>query len=286
MYSVSATVTVWLSGETSGCCFGVWQAQRAIIAVKPFLGWIFFYRFAPSNIIGKLMITAKSVTRKLFRLIRFAVFFFFFSTVLVTIIYRFVRPPVTPLQLIKVAEHIAQGEKVKMSRDWVKLRDISPHMVQAVVAAEDNNFMKHHGFDLEAIKKARELNKKRKNKLGASTISQQTAKNVFLWPDRTWLRKGLEVYFTGLIEIFWGKRRIMEVYLNVIEMGDGIYGVERAAGKYYRKSASDLNRAEAAMIAAVLPNPRRWSPASPTAYIQRKQQRIMRVMNQLEQVKF
>ncbi|KAF5068265.1 Biosynthetic peptidoglycan transglycosylase [anaerobic digester metagenome] len=232
------------------------------------------------------MITAKSFIRKLFRLIRFAVFFFFFSTVLVTIIYRFVRPPVTPLQLIRVAEHIAQGEKVKMSRDWVKLRDISPHMVQAVVAAEDNNFMKHHGFDLEAIKKARELNKKRKNKLGASTISQQTAKNVFLWPDRTWLRKGLEVYFTGLIEIFWGKRRIMEVYLNVIEMGDGIYGVERAAGKYYRKPASDLNRAEAAMIAAVLPNPRRWSPAAPTAYIQRKQQRIMRVMNQLEQVKF
>ncbi|HRW68246.1 monofunctional biosynthetic peptidoglycan transglycosylase, partial [Lentimicrobium sp.] len=226
------------------------------------------------------MITAKSVTRKLFRLIRFAVFFFFFSTVLVTIIYRFVRPPVTPLQLIRVAEQIAEGEKVKMNRDWVKLRDISPHMVQAVVAAEDNNFMKHHGFDLEAIKKARELNKKRKNKLGASTISQQTAKNVFLWPDRTWLRKGLEVYFTGLIEIFWGKRRIMEVYLNVIEMGDGIYGVEKAAGKYYRKPASDLNRAEAAMIAAVLPNPRRWSPAAPTAYIQRKQQRIMRVMNQ------
>ena len=232
------------------------------------------------------MITAKSVTRKLFHLIRFAVFFFFFSTVLVTIIYRFVRPPVTPLQLIRVAEHIAQGEKVKMNRDWVKLRDISPHMVQAVVAAEDNNFMKHHGFDLEAIKKARELNKKRKNKLGASTISQQTAKNVFLWPDRTWLRKGLEVYFTGLIEIFWGKRRIMEVYLNVIEMGDGIYGVEKAAGKYYRKPASDLNRAEAAMIAAVLPNPRRWSPAAPTAYIQRKQQRIMRVMNQMEKVKF
>ncbi len=232
------------------------------------------------------MITAKSVTRKLFRLIRFAVFFFFFSTVLVTIIYRFVRPPVTPLQLIRVAEQIAEGEQVKMSRGWVKLKDISPHMVQAVVAAEDNNFMKHHGFDLEAIKKARELNKKRKNKLGASTISQQTAKNVFLWPDRTWLRKGLEVYFTGLIEIFWGKRRIMEVYLNVIEMGDGIYGVERAAGKYYRIARVRPKPCRGAMIAAVLPNPRRWSPASPTAYIQRKQQRIMRVMNQLEQVKF
>ena len=232
------------------------------------------------------MVTARSVIRKLFRLIRFAVFFFFFSTVLVTIIYRFVRPPVTPLQLIRVGEQIAEGEKVKMSRDWVRLKEISPHMIQAVVAAEDNNFMKHHGFDVEAIRKARELNKKRKNKLGASTISQQTAKNVFLWPDRTWLRKGLEVYFTGLIEIFWGKRRIMEVYLNVIEMGYGIYGVERAAGKYYRKPASDLNRAEAAMIAAVLPNPRRWSPAAPTAYIQRKQQRIMRVMNQMEKVKF
>jgi monofunctional biosynthetic peptidoglycan transglycosylase len=166
----------------------------------------------------------------------------------------------------------------------VKLKDISPNMPRAVIASEDNNFQKHHGIDFEAIKKARELNKKRKRKLGASTISQQTAKNVFLWPDRTWLRKGMEVYFTGLIEIFWGKRRIMEVYLNVIEMGDGIYGVEMASQKFFRKPASNLTRSEAALIAAVLPNPRRWSPAKPSSYIQRRQQNILRVMGQVGKI--
>ena len=228
----------------------------------------------------------KPSLRKILKLIRFAVFFFFISTISVTIIFRFIRPPVTPLQLIRVAEQIADGQKVKMSRDWVRLKDISPAMVQAVVASEDNNYMEHYGIDFEAVKKARELNKKRKRLIGASTISQQTAKNVFLWPDRTWLRKGLEVYFTGLIEIFWGKRRIMEVYLNVIEMGDGIYGVEMASQRYFHKPASSLSRPEAALIAAVLPNPRRWSPAAPTAYIQRKQQRILRVMNQIEKVEF
>ena len=255
-----------------------------ISGFSPFGDGIFFIGLHHLKNYNKTMVTARSVTRKIFRLIRFAVFFFFFSSVLATIIYRFLRPPITPLQVIRVIEHISDGEKPRLSRDWVKLKDISPHMVQAVVAAEDNNFMKHHGLDFEAIRKARELNKKRKHKLGASTISQQTAKNVFLWPDRTWIRKGLEVYFTGLIEIFWGKRRIMEVYLNLIEMGDGIYGVEMASMKYYGKPASALNRAEAAMISAVLPNPRRWSPASPTAYIQRKQSRIMRVMNQIGKV--
>jgi len=230
------------------------------------------------------MAVARKIFRKIFRIIRFAVFFFFISTIFVTIVYRFVRPPITPLQLIRVAEQIADGEKISMKRDWVKLKDISPNMPRAVIASEDNNFQKHHGIDFEAIKKARELNKKRNRKLGASTISQQTAKNVFLWPDRTWLRKGLEVYFTGLIEIFWGKRRIMEVYLNVIEMGDGIYGVEMASQKFFRKPASDLTRHEAALIAAVLPNPRRWSPANPTSYIQRRQQNILRVMGQVGKI--
>jgi monofunctional biosynthetic peptidoglycan transglycosylase len=230
------------------------------------------------------MAVARKIFRKIFRIIRFAVFFFFISTIFVTIVYRFVRPPVTPLQLIRVAEQISEGEKISMKRDWVKLNDISPNMPRAVIASEDNNFQKHHGIDFEAIKKARELNKKRNRKLGASTISQQTAKNVFLWPDRTWLRKGLEVYFTGLIEIFWGKRRIMEVYLNVIEMGDGIYGVEMASQKFFRKPASDLTRHEAALIAAVLPNPRRWTPANPTSYIQRRQQNILRVMGQVGKI--
>ena len=230
------------------------------------------------------MAKAKSLLLKLFKLIRFAIFFFFISTITVTIIYRFVRPPVTPLQLIRVAGQISDGKEVSMKRKWVRLEDISPNMVRAVIASEDNHFLKHHGIDFEAVKKARELNKKRKRKLGASTISQQTAKNVFLWPDRTWVRKGFEVYFTGLIEIFWGKRRIMEVYLNVIEMGDGIYGVGMASEKYFRKPASDLTRSEAALIAAVLPNPRKWSPAKPTSYIQRRQQSILRVMGQVGKI--
>lgn len=231
------------------------------------------------SVVGKLF-------RKLFRIIRFAVFFFFISTIVVTIIYRFVRPPVTPLQLIRVGGQLINGEKIRMKRDWVQFEDISPNMARAVIASEDNKFLKHHGIDFDAIKKAKELNKKRKRKMGASTISQQTAKNVFLWPDRTWLRKGMEVYFTGLIEIFWGKRRIMEVYLNVIEMGDGIYGVEMAAQKYFHKPASDLSRGEAAMIAAVLPNPRRWNAGAPSAYIQRRQQSILRVMGQVGKLEF
>lgn len=229
---------------------------------------------------------SRSVFRKLFKWIRYVIFFFFFSTVLVTIIYRFVPPPFTPLQLIRMTGQLRSGEKMEASRDWVSLNDISPHMIRAVIASEDNNFLKHYGIDFEAVRKAREMNKKGRTMRGASTISQQTAKNVFLWPDRTWVRKGLEVYFTGLIEIFWGKQRIMEVYLNVIEMGDGIYGAEMAAQNYFHKPASDLSRGEAALIAAVLPNPRRWNPAAPTAYIQRRKQSILRVMGQLGKLNF
>lgn len=232
------------------------------------------------------MSIAGKLIRRIFRVIRFTIFFFFISTIVVAIAYRFVRPPVTPLQLIRVAGQAIDGEKVVMKRHWVKFDDISPNMARAVIASEDNNFLKHHGVDFDAIKKARKLNKKRQRKLGASTISQQTAKNVFLWPDRTWMRKGLEVYFTGLIEIFWGKKRIMEVYLNVIEMGDGIYGVDMASQKFFHKPASDLSRSEAALIAAVLPNPRRWSPAAPSAYIQRRQQSILRVMGQVGKLEF
>lgn len=232
------------------------------------------------------MAVKKSLVRKLFKIIRFAVFFFFISTITITILYRFVPPPITPLMVIRAAGHAFDGEKMKLTKDWVRLKNISPNMVQAVVASEDNNYMKHFGIDFDAIRKARELNKRSKVLRGASTISQQTAKNVYLWPSRSWLRKGLEVYFTGLIEIFWGKRRIMEVYLNVIEMGDGIYGVEMASQLYFSKPASDLSKGEAALIAAVLPNPRRWSPAAPTSYIQHKQQRIIRAMNRIDKVEF
>ena len=232
------------------------------------------------------MAIKKSLIRKLFKIIRFAVFFFFISTIVVTILYRFIPPPITPLMVIRASGHLIEGEKMKMTKDWVSLKNIPPNMVQAVVASEDNNYMKHFGIDFDAIQKARELNKRSKVLRGASTISQQTAKNVYLWPSRSWLRKGLEVYFTGLIEIFWGKKRIMEVYLNVIEMGDGIYGVEMASQLYFSKPASDLSKGEAALIAAVLPNPRRWSPAAPTSYIQRKQQRIVRAMSRIDKVEF
>jgi monofunctional biosynthetic peptidoglycan transglycosylase len=151
--------------------------------------------------------------------------------------------------------------------------------VLAVIASEDNNFETHYGLDFKAIEKAKKLNARGKKIRGASTITQQTAKNVFLWQARTYVRKGLELYFSGLIELIWGKERIMEVYLNVIEMGDGIYGAEAASQLYFHKSAKNLTRSEAAAIAAVLPNPRKWRPDKPTPYIARKKAWIIARMN-------
>lgn len=217
--------------------------------------------------------------RKILRFIKWAAILFFGSSILVTIIYRFVNPPVTPLMMIRVVEQLADNEKPAMQKDWVSIEDISSNMKLAVIASEDNNFESHFGIDFKAIQKANKLNKKGKKLRGASTISQQTAKNVFLWPARTWVRKGLELYFTGLIEVFWSKKRIMEVYLNVIEMGDGIYGVEAAAQTYFNKPAARLSRSEASAIAAVLPNPRRWRPDRPTPYIQKKKGWIQWNMN-------
>lgn len=188
--------------------------------------------------------------------------------------------------IIRLGEQVADGQDLKLYKDWERINHISPNMVQAVIASEDNNFEKHFGIDFEAIRKAQKLNKRGKHLRGASTISQQTAKNVFLWPARSWVRKGFEVYFTGLIEIFWGKKRIMEVYLNVIEMGHGIYGVEAASEYYFHKQAKDLNRSEAALLAAVLPNPRIYNAGNPSGYIQRKQGKIMRAMNRIEPVSF
>ena len=188
--------------------------------------------------------------------------------------------------LIRCSQQITDGKSMKLSKDWVSLENISNNLEQAVVASEDNEFLEHYGFDFEAIEKARALNKKSKKVRGASTISQQTAKNVYLWPGRTWVRKGLEVYFTALIEVFWGKRRILEVYLNVIEMGDGIYGAETASQTYFHKPAKRLSKPESALIAAVLPNPRKWNPAKPTSYIIRKQNWILWNMNNIEKMNF
>jgi monofunctional biosynthetic peptidoglycan transglycosylase len=181
--------------------------------------------------------------------------------------------------LIRVVENIADGKKPSINKDWVSLSEISPNLVLAVIASEDNNFESHFGVDFKAIEKATKLNAKGKKIRGASTITQQTAKNVFLWPARNYIRKGLELYFTGLIELMWGKKRIMEVYLNAIEMGDGIYGAEAASQFYFHKHAKNLTRDEAASIAAVLPNPRRWRPDKPTPYISRLKSRILWNMN-------
>ena len=204
-----------------------------------------------------------------------------------TLIYRWVPVYFTPLMGIRLVEQALDKDKeLQLVKDWAPIDEISTHMVQAVVAAEDQKFLDHFGFDVEAIQKALAGNQTGRNLKGGSTISNQTAKNVFLWPGRNYFRKGLEAYFTLLIELLWSKERIMEVYLNVIETGEGMYGVEAAAQAFYNKQSSQLNRNEAAMIAAVLPNPRPWSPAKPTPYNYQRQSWILRNMNNLNPVGF
>lgn len=207
---------------------------------------------------------------------------FLIISVGLTVLYRFVPVPITPLMVIRVFEQAFDSEKeVRLRKDWVSFSQISKNAPQAVFASEDQKFLDHNGFDMDAMKKAWENNKKGKRIKGASTITQQTVKNVFLWPSRSYLRKGLEAYFTVLVELIWPKERIMEVYLNVIEMGEGIYGIEAASQEFFQKPAAKLSRNQAALIAAVLPNPRRWSPARPTSYILGRQAWILRQMNNL-----
>jgi monofunctional biosynthetic peptidoglycan transglycosylase len=184
--------------------------------------------------------------------VKWALLLSFFSV----LFFRFVPVPLTPLMVQRCYEHKLAGEPMRLDRDWVPLDRISPYLQLAVVCSEDQNFLEHDGLDFEAIEQAQKENKrKNKRKRGASTIPQQTAKNVFLWPARSWARKGLEVYFTALIEVGWSKQRIMEVYLNSIEMGDGVYGAEAASQKFFGKPAAQLLPEEAALIAACLPNP-------------------------------
>ena len=209
---------------------------------------------------------------------------FFASTILSVVALRFVPVFFTPLMFIRCYEQVSEGRDLKLEHHWVPLQEISPHMPVAVMASEDAKFLKHHGFDYEAIEHAAKRNKEHpeKRRLGASTISQQTAKNVFLWPGRSWLRKGLEVYFTGLIELFWTKERIMEVYLNTIEMGEGIYGVDAVAEEHFSTDALHLSKAQCALIAATLPNPRKFSSKHPSAYMLKRQARILREMKYVQ----
>lgn len=200
---------------------------------------------------------------------------FFISTIGVVFLYRFVPVYTTPLMFIRSVESLFDNKVVGVDHTWVSLDEISVSMQKAVLKAEDDRFYQHNGFDWDAIEKAMKYNQTHKRKKGASTISQQTAKNVFLWPNRDWLRKGLEAYYTVLIELLWPKERIMEVYLNVVELGSGVYGVEAASNKYFKKSAKNLTAAQASLIAAVLPNPRRFRIDRPSNYVTGRQHRIL-----------
>ena len=200
---------------------------------------------------------------------------FIIFSVLWVLIYKFVPVPYTPLMAIQA---INNDFKVDTKHKWVPMDEISPSLQLAVIASEDQNFLKHSGFDRKAIQKAIESNQKGKKLRGGSTISQQTAKNVFLWPARSWFRKGMETYFTFLIETLWSKERILEVYLNSIEMGNGVYGAEAASKHWFKKSAKNLTKENAAAIAAILPSPRRYSANPPGPYVAKRTQWVLRQM--------
>ena len=210
---------------------------------------------------------------------RILIWFFILSAGSV-ILLRFVPVYFTPLMGIRCAQQAFSGEKLKLKHKWIPLEEMSPKMPMAVIASEDNRFPDHHGFDLIEINKAIKERERGRHR-GASTISQQTAKNVFLWPSSSWIRKGFEAYFTVLIELFWSKERIMEVYLNSIEMGDGIYGVEAVAHEHFGKEASELTAGECALIAATLPNPLKYDSAHPSRYMLKRKSHILRLMRVL-----
>ena len=209
------------------------------------------------------------------------VILFFGLSVGTTLLYKYVPVPVSPLMIIRLFEQMKDGEQLKLAHRWVPMDSISSELPRAVWASEDQNFFKHNGFDFEAIEKAIEESEKKGKLRGASTISQQTAKNVFLWPSSTYMRKAFEAYFTVLIETFWSKQRIMEVYLNTIEMGRGIYGAEAVAMEHFGCHASDLNQNQSALIAASLPNPLKMNSGAPSGYMYKRQGQIKRQMRNL-----
>lgn len=210
--------------------------------------------------------------KRVLRYAAWAVVAMFVLSVVVTVAYRWINPPITLLMISRAID----GAPIK--KEWVPLDQISPNLVCASIASEDNNYLGHRGFDLGAIYDAIDEHNRGKRQRGASTISQQTAKNVFLWSGKSWIRKGLEVYFTFLIEQLWGKERIMEVYLNVIEMGNGVYGAEAAAQHYFGRSAVKLTKRQSALIVAAYPNPRQRDPAHPTTYLNKRAAQIQRLM--------
>jgi monofunctional biosynthetic peptidoglycan transglycosylase len=228
----------------------------------------------------KATIKPKSTGKKGFfsQIMRFfwkLVIWFNIISLFFVVLYKFVPVPYTPLMVIRYFENKSAGKNIETKHHWVPIEDISKNLQKAVIASEDGRFFEHYGLDFSAMRKAAVGNFKGKKLKGGSTITQQTAKNVFLWQGRSYFRKALEAYYTVLIELIWGKERILEVYLNSIEMGDGIYGAEAATQHWYKRDCKSLTRMQAAGIAAILPNPRRFSPNG-SAYISRKQSKIAR----------
>ena len=221
------------------------------------------------------------------RRILFKIFLWFIGiSLFLVVLFKYVPVPFTPLMVIRVIENKWAGKEIFFSHDWEPLENISVNLQKAVIASEDGTFLIHNGFDFLAMQKAYKSNERGRRIKGGSTISQQTAKNVFLWQGRSYLRKGLEAYFTVLIELIWGKERIMEVYLNSIEMGNGVYGAQAAAEHWYRKDAANLTPLQAAGIAAILPNPRKYSATSSSSYINRRKTKIMRVMRTVGKIEY
>jgi monofunctional glycosyltransferase len=236
-------------------------------------------------------ITPKSVTNYTakswyFKGLLMLVYAFILSSILGVFIYRWVNTNITMLMVIRHYENLFDGKSASIQKDWVSINNISPNMVLAAVAAEDSKFLSHWGFDFELIKEAMKHNQRSTRIKGASTISQQTAKNIFLWPRRSWVRKGFEAYFTIIMETLWPKKRIMEVYLNIVEFGKEVYGVEEASQKFYRKPALRLNRFEAAMLTTVLPRPSVRNPSNPSSYMYRYQERVLWGMSSIISVDF
>ena len=219
--------------------------------------------------------------KKLQKLLQWIVLLFFGSTIFFVVLYRFVPVPLTPLMIIRCAQQVSRGEKIRLKHHWVPLEEMSKYLPVAVMASEDQRFLQHHGFDVVEIQNAIEERQSGKRLRGGSTISQQTAKNVFLWPRSSWVRKGFEAYFTVLIELCWSKERIMEVYLNSIEMGDGIYGAEAVAQQHFSRPAKKLSPANCALVAATLPNPLKYSSKNPSRYVLKRQTAIMRQMKHI-----
>ena len=214
--------------------------------------------------------------------------FFLVSSITSVILLRFIPPLYTPLMIIRAGQQYWKDDKVIIKKDWTNIKNISIHIQKAVIASEDQEFLTHFGFDIDAMKKAYKNNQKQhvRRIKGGSTITQQVAKNLFLWPGRSYLRKIIEAYFTLLLEIFWSKERIMEMYLNIIELGKGIYGIEAASRIYFKIPAKKIKPGQAALIAATIPNPLKWSPLRPTLYINKRQHWILGQMYYIKELKY